>query len=360
MTIVVSLKSLVSRRQHLCSSANGNKTVRQEGWSSHFLVCHSVVTHHPESRHQPQTSLTMAPHKAFVCTATGTQGGAVARKLRALGWEVNTTSRDPNSAAAQALTSIGVNVHQGDWTTNGALEGAIAGCDLLYLNMVPNFADPTSEAEQGKNILRIAKAAGVAHVVYSSAFSLPALESHPFITHAFSSKRVLEEAVQTSGFRHWTILRPGFFMANYLSPKVERLYPGTAETGLFTLALRPDTELQMIDHEDIAAFAAAAFQDPERFHAQAIDLISETVTAAQAIETMRRVTGRNIRAKYLADDELEEARAANPMLVLQEVLRVLSKLGDEEAVKGWGVEMGTFEGFVERERGAYEETYRNV
>jgi hypothetical protein len=42
------------------------------------------------------------------------------------------------------------------------------------------------------------------------------------------------------------------------------------------------------------------------------------------------------------------------------VLREISKVGDEEAPKGWGVQMGTFERFVERERGAYEETYRNV
>jgi uncharacterized protein YbjT (DUF2867 family) len=300
----------------------------------------------------------MAPHKVYVSTATGTQGGAVARQLRALGWEVSTTTRDAKSAAAQALASIGVDVHQGDWTNNAALEAAIAGSDLLFLNMMPDLTNPANESEHGKNVLRIAEAAGVTHVVYSSVMSQPGRDAHPFGKAAFAAKGVLEQEVQR--FRHWTILRPGFFVTNFLSPKVELLYPGTAETGLFVLALRPDTELALIDHEDIGAFAVAAFQDPERFHEQKIELASEWVTVERAIETLHRVTGLNIRAKYLSNDEVEEARAANPLIVLQEILRDGSTAGHAEAAKSWGVPTGTFEAFVERERKAFEETYRNI
>ncbi|KAG7291165.1 hypothetical protein NEMBOFW57_001177 [Staphylotrichum longicolle] len=302
----------------------------------------------------------MAPHKVFVCAATGTQGGAVARQLRAIGWDVNTTTRDPNSPAAQALTSIGINVHQGAWTETAALESAIAGCDLLFLNMMPDLANPPSEAEFGTNVLRIAKAAGVTHVVYSSGIALPGAESNPFVQMAFAAKGVLEKAVQESGFQHWTILRPGFFMANYLVPKVNMLYPGAAETGLFELAFNADTELPMIDHEDIGASAVAAFQNPDKFHQQAIDLISEVVTVEKAMETMRRGMGRNIRAKYLTDEELEEAKARNPMLAIQEVLRLISSAGNVPTAKEWGVAVGTFEQFVEREKKDFEETYQNV
>ncbi|KAK3901552.1 hypothetical protein C8A05DRAFT_44823 [Staphylotrichum tortipilum] len=303
----------------------------------------------------------MASHKVFVCTATGTQGGAVARQLRALGWEVNTTTRNPNSAAAQALTSIGVNVYQADWAATSYLETAMAGCDQLFLNMVPDFANPTNEATQGKHMLDIAKAAGVTHVVYSSAFSTPELDAIPFVQHAFSSKGVLEAAVREGGFRHWTIICPGYFMANFLAPKAQRLYPGAAETGEFTLAMRPDTALLMVDHEDIAAAAVAAFREPERFHGHKVDLTSETVSVERAIETMRRCTGRNIRARYLADDEVEAAKADNPMLAMDGILRVMSKWAGAEADTGaWGLPTTTFEAFVERERQVFEETFRNV
>lgn len=301
----------------------------------------------------------MAPH-VFVCAATGTQGGALARQLRALGWEVTTTTRDPSSAAAQALTSIGVDVHKGDWTDNAALEKAIAGSDFLFLNLMPDLANLSSEAEHGKNVVRIARAAGVRHVVYSSALSMPGQDSNPFRKLAFAAKKTLEGEVQTAGFQHWTILRPGFFMANFLSPKVNMLYPGGAETGLFAIAFYPHTELPMIDHEDIGAFAVAAFQDPNKFHGQAVELISELVTADKAFETIRRGTGRNIRAKYLSDEELDAAKGSNPMLVIQEALRSVSAADSAQAVKGWGLPTHTFEGFVEREKDAFEETYRNV
>ncbi len=299
----------------------------------------------------------MAPHKVYVSTATGTQGGAVARQLRALGWEVSTTTRDANSAAAQALASIGVDVHQGDWTNDAALEAAITGSDLLFLNMMPDLTNPDNESKHGKNVLRIAEAAGVTHVVYSGVMSQPGRDAHPF-GKAFAAKHVLEQEVQR--FPRWTILRPGFFVTNFLAPKVQLLYPGTAETGLFVLALRPDTELALIDHEDIGAFAVAAFQDPERFHGQKIELASESVTIERVIETIRRVTGLNIRAKYLSNDEVEEVRAANPLIALQEILRDGSTAGHAEAAKGWGVPTTTFEAFVERDKKAFEETYRNI
>jgi len=302
----------------------------------------------------------MAPHKVFVCAATGTQGGAVARQLRAIGWEVNTTTRDPNSPAAQALTSIGVKVHQGGWDETAALESALAGCDLLFLNLMPDLTNLPSEAEFGTNLVRLARAAGVAHVVYSSGLAMPERESHPFSKMAFAAKGTIEKAVQEAGFRHWTILRPGFFMANFLVPKVNMMYAGAAETGLFTLAFHPDSKLPMIDHEDIGAFAVAALQSPERFHQQVIDLIGEVVATEEAMETMRRVTGRNIRAKYLTDEELAVAKVANPMLALQEVLRSADMAVNAAGAKTWGIQLGTFERFVEREKKAFEETYQTV
>jgi uncharacterized protein YbjT (DUF2867 family) len=299
-----------------------------------------------------------APRKAFVCAATGVQGGAVARQLRALNWEVHTTTRDPDSAAAQALTSAGVKVHPGSWDDTAVLEAAIAGCDYLFLNLMPVLTDFAAEFRQGQVILRIAKAAGVQHVVYSTGFHFP---KHDFMAMAFKSKLDLEQELQSAGFPHWTILRPGNFMSNYIGDKVNLLYPGAAQTGLFTVAFRPTTTLIAVDHEDIGAFAVAAFQNPEKFHGQAIDLITEIITFEKALEIMRRATGRNLRARYLSDEELDEAKKTNPLLVLQEVMRNFTLERDVKAdARRWGVETGSFERFVEREKKAFDETYAGV
>ncbi|KAK4149578.1 hypothetical protein C8A00DRAFT_18750 [Chaetomidium leptoderma] len=302
----------------------------------------------------------MTKHNVFVCGATGTQGGAVARQLRAIGWEVRTTTRDANSPAAQALASIGVKVHAGPWSDTAAIESAMTGCDLFFLNLVPDMTNPNGEIQDAKNMLRIAKAAGVRHIVYNSGIHFPEQESsaYAFIQLLYQAKAEIEKEVQAAGFPHWTIPRPGFFMSNFLVPNVHMLYPGATETGLFTMAFRPHTELPMIDPEDIGAFVVAAFQNPDKFHGQAVNLISQMVAVETAMETMRRATGRNIRAQYLTDAEIAEATATNPLLAIQEVLR--DAKGAAALDETWGIETGTFEGYVEREKKAFEETYRSV
>ncbi|KAL2173974.1 uncharacterized protein P884DRAFT_264232 [Thermothelomyces heterothallicus CBS 202.75] len=307
----------------------------------------------------------MASHNAFVLGATGVQGGAVARQLRALGWNVATIARDPDSAAAQALGAIGVQVHQGSWTDSVALEAAMVGSKSLFLNLVPVMENPASELEQGREILRIARLAGVEHVVYSSALFVPIDDPNHILETAFKAKTDLEKLVQTSGFPRWTVLRPGFFMSNYLAPKIHLLYPGTAETGLFQLAMEPTARLPMVDHEDIGKYAAAAFLEPDRFRGQVLPLISEVVPVERAMETMRRVTGRNIRAKYLSDQEVEAMLPSHPLMVLQQVAaRLVEALDDgydapAEARK-WGIETNTFGHFVERHKSDFDETFRNV
>ncbi|KAK3295317.1 uncharacterized protein B0H64DRAFT_394985 [Chaetomium fimeti] len=232
------------------------------------------------------------------------------------------------------------------------------------MTLLPDLTNFNAELEAGTTILAVAKAAGVQHVVYSTTVPVPETEPDHFAALAFKPKLMLEKALPEAGFPRWTILRPGFFMPNYLSPKVNAQFPGAAEEGLFTTGFRPTSMLPMVDHEDIGKFAVAAFQQPDRFHAQGIDVISQAVTVEQSMETMRRVLGRpEIRARYLDGEELRAAQATNPVLIMHELLgRVDPYAGVDprEAVEKWGVEMTTFEEFIVRERKDFDETYRNV
>jgi uncharacterized protein YbjT (DUF2867 family) len=305
----------------------------------------------------------MSAHKVFVAAATGTVGGAVARQLRALGWEVRTTTRNTESPAAQALASIGVQVHRGSWSDTDALEAALAGCDLLFLNLMPDLADMTSELTFGKTIVRIAKAAGVKHAIYSSVITPSEIMKSPLMQAALQAKFGVADEVRAA-FQYSTILQPGSFMANFLAPKVDMLYPGATDNGLFVFAFHPDTKLPMVDQEDIAAYVVTVFQNPEKFHGKELRVVSEMVTVEEAIETLRRATGRNIRAKYLTDEELNEAKASNMMLALQEVQRDSAEFGALHEVvaeaKNLGLAPGTFSRFVEREKKDLDETYQKV
>lgn len=54
------------------------------------------------------------PKTIAVTGATGVQGGSVARKMLAEGWNVRALTRNPSSAAAQALAEQGAKVVDAD------------------------------------------------------------------------------------------------------------------------------------------------------------------------------------------------------------------------------------------------------
>ncbi|KAK3998209.1 hypothetical protein QBC44DRAFT_376070 [Cladorrhinum sp. PSN332] len=313
----------------------------------------------------------MTTPKVFVTSATGCQGSAVARQLRSLNWEVHTTTRNPSSPAAASLSALGVHVHQAaSWDRGSApaLAAALKNCTHLFLNLMPDLTNETSELAWAKTILSLARSSGVQQVVYSSSFPLKYLAEFaqtPFTLKMRQAKSEIESLISSSAeykFKTWTILQPGFFMANFLSPKVEFLYPGTLDTGTFTLAYKPDELLPLVDQEDIARFAVAAFREPEKFHGQKITLASEKLAVDEVIKKIAEATGRDhvIKARYLSEEEVREGLAGNPLLAVQKMAEGMAGLVDLDEVRGWGVEMGTFDGFLVREAKGFEETYGSV
>ncbi len=63
----------------------------------------------------------------LVTGSTGQQGGSVARQLLHNGWYVCGLTRNPDSAAAQALRSEGAGIAQGDLDDRTTLESAMEG-----------------------------------------------------------------------------------------------------------------------------------------------------------------------------------------------------------------------------------------
>lgn len=103
----------------------------------------------------------MSSPTVFIASATGTQGSAVVRQLRGMGWDVHATTRHLDSAAAKSLQAIGVQFSAGDWDNEETLREQIEGCSKLFLVMFPTLTDLRHEVEQAKHIISIAKAAGV-------------------------------------------------------------------------------------------------------------------------------------------------------------------------------------------------------
>ena len=169
----------------------------------------------------------------------------------------------------------------------------------------------------------------------------------------------IEETVKTAGFASHTILRPTFFMANFLLPKVA-MYQGLHEKGRWTLSLRPDSWMPMIDDFDIAQFAVAAMEDPARFNGKGIALALELKTLDVTLAALSHATRRELKAVYLTDEEIEEQRGKNRIVEAYLVMREMDKWVDMNDAKSYGIPMSTFEVFLEREKEAVKKAYGQV
>ncbi|EXK87539.1 hypothetical protein FOQG_08886 [Fusarium oxysporum f. sp. raphani 54005] len=298
----------------------------------------------------------------YVVAATGTQGSAVCRHLRQSNWSVRATVRNIESPQAQALAKIGVVLNSGNWDDEEALTAGLTGCNKLFLALGPNYSNLDDERIWAQRIIALAKKAGVEDVVYSSSISADAPEkrtllppSH-FLFKSLFIKNVIEGLVQRAGLKHWTIIRPGFFMSNLLAPKA-RIYSDLFERNAWLTALKPDTKLNLVDPQDIAKFAFAAFNEPERFNGEGIDLVSERLTAVQMMEILADATGRDMKAEFYTDEQVAQAMDTNPFIGSQVFLRDGEKCVDAERVKMWGIGLGSFKEFLVREKDAVSETY---
>jgi uncharacterized protein YbjT (DUF2867 family) len=230
-----------------------------------------------------------------VAGATGKQGGAVARSLLERGFQVRALTRDPQKPEAQALADQGAEVVQGDLEDRPSMERALEGAYAIF--SVQNFWETgyDGEVQQGKTVADAAKAAGVEHFVYSSVGSAHRQTGIPH----FESKWEIEEHVGQIGLPY-TILRPTAFMQNWEWTR-EMILGGT-----LAQPLDPDKPFQQVAVEDIGAFAAIAFENPDRWIGREVDLAGDEQSMTEIADTFSRVIGREVSYYQVPWEQFEE------------------------------------------------------
>lgn len=209
----------------------------------------------------------------LVLGATGNQGGAVANKLLADGWSVRAISRRPNQQAAQKLQKKGVTVVKANMDDRQSLLEAMQGVYGVY-SVQPLYPseEQKDEIQHGKTVADVAKQVGVSHFVYSS---VGGAERESGVPH-FETKWQVEKYVRAIGLPY-TILRPAFFMENFLG--FVQVHDQKLTVPGF---MNVQTKLQMISVQDIGAFAATAFNHPEEYKGKAIEIAGDEVTLSEA------------------------------------------------------------------------------
>jgi len=240
----------------------------------------------------------------LVAGATGKQGGSVVRHLQARGFRIRALTRDPDSDKARWLKDAGVNLVRGDLTDAASLRPALEGVTGVFSMATPFEAGLEAEIAQGTTLGDAAKAAGVGHYVYSS---VGGADRRSGVPH-FESKWQIEEHLRGLGLP-LTIFRPAYFMENLPHYGVQ-----PSDEGLIvSMPLSPTTKVQMIAFDDIGAFVASAFADPETWAGKEVELSGDELTLPDAVERISRRIGLPVTYKQIPG---EAVRAWNEDLAL--------------------------------------------
>jgi uncharacterized protein YbjT (DUF2867 family) len=141
--------------------------------------------------------------------ATGQQGGAVVRALRAAcQFSVRALTRHPDKHR-----ELPDEVVQGDLNRPDTLQPAFVGAHGVFL-VTDSTLRGTDEFTQGASAIRAAKAAGVKHFIWSTLPDVEAISSGRFDVPHFSVKAKVDRLVTEAGFANHTFVIASFFYQN--------------------------------------------------------------------------------------------------------------------------------------------------
>jgi uncharacterized protein YbjT (DUF2867 family) len=231
----------------------------------------------------------------LVTGATGQQGGAVLRHLRERGFSVRALVRAPDQPKAHELSGHGVEVVRGDMDDELSLTRAMDGLYGVFSLQTPYQSGTEGEIRQGVNVAEAANRSRISHFVYSSVGSAGQRTGIPH----FDSKYRIEQHIRAKGM-HFTIVRPVFFMENWLGMRQN------IENGTINLPLQPETRLQMIAVDDIGGIVANTFEHPGKWQDREFEIAGDELSMADVARNFTRITGRDVRYVQTPWDEFEK------------------------------------------------------
>ena len=234
---------------------------------------------------------TQTQTRVLVVGATGNQGGAVVEHLleSEQDFDVRGLTRDAESDAAQALEDRGVTMVEGDLGDPETLREPVGDADAVFA--VTNFWTQGYDAQvqQGKNVADVAAEEGVDQFVFSGVGSH---DEDTGIPH-FDSAGEIDAYIRDLDLP-WTILKPVFFMENF-----EAFAEDIVDDGTLAFPLAEGVSLQMLTYDDLGRAAAVAFEHPDEFVGESVDIAGDEHTLEETAEIFSDVTGVDVAAVHV-------------------------------------------------------------
>lgn len=245
-----------------------------------------------------------------VTGATGAQGGGLARAIlsdRSSGFTVRAITRKPDSDHARALAKLGAEVVAANLDDRQSLEKAFQGAHGAFC--VTNFWEHFSgekEVAQAHALADAAKAAGVAHVIWStledtrkrvplSDDRMPTLHGKYKVPH-FDAKGESDGYFTSIGVPT-TFLQTSFYWDNMVG---FGMGPKKGPDGKLSFVLPiADKKLAGIAAEDIGKCAYGIFKRGNEFIGKTVGIAGEHLTGEQMAAAMSRALEQPVAYNYV-------------------------------------------------------------
>ncbi|MGE5402449.1 MAG: NmrA/HSCARG family protein [Ignavibacteriales bacterium] len=273
----------------------------------------------------------------FVTGATGKQGGAVVNHLSREGFKIKALSRSPESEECRKLKDKGIEIVKGDLGDPTSFRSLIKGAYGLY--SVQNYWEHgyQGEVQQGKALVDAAKDAGVEHFVYSSVGSAT---RNTGLAH-FDSKKEIEDYIKDKRLPY-TIFRPVFFMENFIGMRNEIF------GGKLVSAMDEDVPLQMIAVDDVGAFVAQAFSNPDIYMSKEIELAGDSKTFPEVATILSSVLDEKVTYVKLSLREYENIVGKEFAQMVDWFNRVGYDVDIESLRNNYDVDLTSFRDWLEK------------
>ncbi|WNG38638.1 NAD(P)H-binding protein [Archangium violaceum] len=301
----------------------------------------------------------MSSHTPVLVTAaTGRQGGATARALLAEGsTPVRVMVRDPEAPNAKALAAAGAEVVVGDLDEPASLRAACAGARAVFSMQSPIFSatgvDHSKEVQQGRNLVEAALAEGVETFVHTATSgvgdhrSVEGWAEGRWKSHEvyWENKLATCDLVRNAGFKHWTLILPATFMDHpMLDPA------GFLDDGRLLTVIKTDRPIPLVAPEDIGKAAAAAINDPTKFHGVTLQLASDLLTLPQIAEILSRLDGKEYRVQSCTIEDAVAAGLHPDVARGMTYMNVAPVLARPEIARSYGLSPTSFETWARQRR----------
>jgi uncharacterized protein YbjT (DUF2867 family) len=218
-----------------------------------------------------------------VVGATGQQGGAVVRALRA-GNQFKVRALTRNPAKHRELAD---EVVEADLNRPETLASAFKGAHGVFL--VTNFQEHgAEELKQATAAVNAAKDAGVKHFIWSTLPDVEAISGGKFHAPHFTGKAKVDRIVKGAGFLNHTFVIAPFYFQNLTGVLGPQKQPN-GSAG-WTLPLDPTVKsIHIGDISELGDVVAGAFSHPDQAgHGEYLPLVGDFVSFNEIIDTLKQ------------------------------------------------------------------------